>query len=351
MPILHRSRKRATATTAAVGVLVVLLWTAGFAGAEEQRAGGWPPLAGEVAWSLLAVGDTGARPWPIARGRQQLMRVARAMAEEDLRDPVEALVLLGDNFYPDGLRREELDARIRANLSGPFCRFLPTQEVACPVPSRPVPVFAVLGNHDHGSAESPQLQRTEIRRRLPHFLLPEESVRGVELGQGVSLVLYDARELRAAGSFEPLRAALRASAGPWRIAAGHYPLTVRPSDHEGRAAREAIRGLDVPLHLHLAGHRHYLELASGEEPPFLQAIAGTGSNTRPFKEPLEGSLLQAQRPGFVRVDLVDAPDGRRLVVSLVALPDGLRAAPRAEVLARWSVGREGDTRAEPLAGR
>lgn len=336
---------------AAVGALVVL-WTAGFAGeSQPPGASGWPPLAGEVVWSLLAVGDTGARPWPMARSRQQLVRVARAMAEEDLRDPVEALVLLGDNFYPDGLRRDELDERIRANLSGPFCRFLPAPDVTCPVPARPVPVFAVLGNHDHGSAESPHLQRTEIRRRLPHFLLPEEPVRGVELGQGVSLVLYDARELRAAGSFEPLRAALRASAGPWRIAAGHYPLTVRASDHEGRAAREALRGLDVPVHLHLAGHRHYLELASGAAPPYLQAIAGAGSNTRPLKEPLEGSRLQAQRPGFVRVDLVDAEGGRRLVVSVAALPDDLLEAPRAEVLARWSVGREGDTRAEPLPGR
>lgn len=339
-----RTLAAATLLTAALAALV-------FARERRERAvvPAWPPLAGDVTWSLLAVGDTGAPPWWIGRSFQQVVRVGRAMAAEDVRRPADALVLLGDNFYPDGLHARELDARVRANLSEPFCRFLPAPGVPCATPSRPARVLAVLGNHDHKSDESVRLQRTEIRRRLPSFRLPEAPVQTIDLGSQVSIVLYDGVELLAAGSFEPLRAAVRASRGPWRILASHQPLTLRESDEEGRAAREAIRGLGVPVHLHLAGHRHYLELAHTGVPPFLQAVAGSGSNTRPLKAPLEGSVYQARRPGFARADLVTGPDGSRLVVSLVALADSFWDHP--EVVARWSVGLAGDARAEPLAGR
>jgi len=349
---MSRSRRAWILAFTTAAALVLALATLVFARETRQRgeaAPEWPPLAGTAVWSLLAVGDTGAKPWPVAHSLQQVTRVTRAMAAEDQRDPVAALVLLGDNFYPDGLRADELDARVRANLSEPFCRFLPADDVACPFPSRLVPVLAVLGNHDHKRAESPRLQRTEIQRRLPHFLLPAGPVHAMDLGRGVSIVLYDAKELLDAGSFEPLRAAVRGTAGPWRILAGHYPLTHRASDDEGRAAREAIAGLDVPVHLHLAGHRHYLELAHTAGPPFLQAIAGSGSNIRRLKTPLDGSVYQAELPGFARVDLVEGPDGSRLVVSLVALPDGLFASGPPQVAARWSVALDGAARAEPLA--
>lgn len=338
-------------TLAAAALLTAALAAFVFARERRERAAApaWPTLAGDVTWSLLAVGDTGAPPWWIGRSFQQVVRVGRAMAAEDVRNPVDALVLLGDNFYPDGLHARELDARVRANLSEPFCRFLPADGVPCAAPPRTAQVLAVLGNHDRKSDESVRLQRTEIRRRLPSFLLPEASVHAIDLGSQVSIVLYDGAELLAAGSFEPLRAAVRASRGPWRIVASHHPLTLRESDEEGRAAREVIRGLDVPVHLHLAGHRHYLELAHTPAPPFLQAVAGSGSNTRPLKPPLEGSVYQARRPGFARADIVAGPDGSRLVVSLVALADSIWERP--QVVARWSVGPAGDARAEPLADR
>lgn len=311
----------------------------------------WPPLAGERAWSLLAVGDLGAEPWPIGRAHQVSQRVARALTAEDLRAPADALVLLGDNFYPDGLRREELETRVRANLAEPLCRFLPAPDVRCAVAGGSARVLAVLGNHDHKTPESPALQRREIARRLPAWEMPAEAVATVALGHGVSLVLYDGKELLDAGSFAPLQEALRASPGPWRIAASHYPLTRREQDRAGRAARAVFESLDVPVHLHLAGHRHYLELAHTATPPFLQAIAGSGSNTRPRKAPVDGSILQLEQPGFVRADLVAGSDGERLVVSLVALPEGLVVGGRRpRVAARWSVGLKGDARAEPLPG-
>lgn len=345
------SRTRSRIAALALVVLSVLVLAAiAVARAPADDAPIWPPLPGKTVWSLLAVGDTGTKPAPFLRSRQVISRVSRAMAAEDVRRPADALVLLGDNFYPDGLRLEELDERVRVNLIEPFCRFLPSPTFRCPVPARPARVLAVLGNHDHHAAESPRLERTEIARRLPFFFMPAGPVHTMDLGRGVSIVLYDPRELLQAGSFEPLREAIRQATGPWRILASHYPLTRRESDLAGRAARELIAGQGVPVHVHLAGHRHYLELAHGEAPPFLQAIAGSGSSTRLPKEPVDGSVYQAELPGFARVDLVDGAGGERLVVSLVAVPGGVVfGGSRPHVVARWSVGRDGDTRAEPLA--
>lgn len=342
-----RAPSRRVVALALAALLVVALAAITRAPAEDAPI--WPPLAGEPVWSLLAVGDTGARPRPIARSRQIAFRVARAISADDQRAPAAALVFLGDNFYPDGLLREDLDERLRVNLIEPYCRFLPSPTFHCPVSSREARVLAVLGNHDHHADESPQLERTEIARRLPSFFMPAESVHTVDLGPGVSLVLYDGKELLRAGSFEPLREAVRSSAGPWRILASHYPLTRRESDRAGRAAREVIAGVGVPVHVQVAGHRHYLELAHTGTPPFLQAIAGSGSSTRLLKEPVDGSVYQAQLPGFARVDLVDDAKGGRLVVSLVAVPGGIFfGGERPHVVARWSVGRAGDTREEPL---
>jgi len=117
-----------------------------------------------------------------------------------------------------------------------------------------------------------------------------------------------------------------------------------------RVREAALADLDVPVHLHLAGHRHYLELARTGTSPFLQAVAGAGSTVRSLKQPLDGSAYQGMHPGFARVDLVRAPGEDRLVVSLVALPDAFVAVwQRPRVVARASVDLAGAARIEPLA--
>ena len=78
---------------------------------------------GEVLLSLLAVGDTGLEPGESWLTNTQLA-VAAAMEAEDRRRPADALLFLGDNFYPVGLRRHELEERIRWNFVEPYCRFL-----------------------------------------------------------------------------------------------------------------------------------------------------------------------------------------------------------------------------------
>jgi hypothetical protein len=289
--------------------------------------------------ALLAVGDTGRyHPWrPWHEGQRS---VARGMVAEDRRAPVDALVLLGDNFYPDGLLARELVTRIRANLVKPYCRFADlsgprSTEVAeaCELPAeerRPVPILAVLGNHDHNAPESPRLQRDEIPEFLPNWSLPAGAADVVEIAEGLSLVRVDAQLANHPDGAAELRAALERAAGPFRVVALHLPIAI-PEAHlrkryvaEVSRIREALAGARNPPQLVLAGHEHNLQaILLDLGGPALHVIAGGGSNARRVVPPapvFEGRVFAMPATGFARVDLLGQGAEQGLLVSLFHMP-------------------------------
>ena len=77
-----------------------------------------------------------------------------------------------------------------------------------------MPLFAVLGNHDYGKSESPDLQRRVVPEYVASWHMPPGDVEVRELAGGLSLVLVDTnRVLRGHGEREVVRA-LRSSRGP-----------------------------------------------------------------------------------------------------------------------------------------
>jgi hypothetical protein len=284
---------------------------------------------------------------------------------EHARRPADALVLLGDNFYPTGLLERELEWRVRENVVRPYCAFLALDGPdsarvadACEAgrrSHRPTPLYAVLGNHDTDLPESPKLQREAVPRFVPSWRVPSEPVEVVELidadlRPSASLVLYDAAALADAGDVESLRRALSRARGPWRILAGHYPISPK---HPGPWIRRALDEIEERVHLHLAGHDHNLQLGvPAPNDPYLQVVAGSGGSYREVRHAIEGARFAAVQPGFARVDLVGDGDGERLVVSLVGLPASpLAVGAHARVVARWSVDLGGNVREEPVAER
>lgn len=330
-------------------------------GLPAPVVGADPP--GPIRLSFFALGDTGAVPDSIGRTLQTQMRVGRVLEAEQRRRPADAVVLLGDNFYPEGLLEEELEPRVRENVVRPYCGFLaldgPESERvadACE-PSRrgerPVPLYAVLGNHDQKVPESPRLQREVVPRFVPNWHVPAQAIEVIELADsdlqpGVTLILYDPVALAESGDGASLERALRSARGPWRILAGHYPIH---ASHPGPWISKALADIDVPVHLHLAGHEHNLQIGvPAPNSPFLQVVAGSGGSQREPKHPLLGGRFALVQPGFSRVDLVGDGDAARLVVTLVALPVSSLAfwiGPR--VVSRWSVGLNGDVREEPIS--
>ena len=293
-----------------------------------------PP--GEALLSLLAVGDTGRPPERDPEGVR--LQVGAGLASEDRRLPASALLLLGDNFYPKGLQGGELVPRVRENLVRPYCHFLGLDGVrssevadACDEPlsmRHPLPIHAVLGNHDHLADESPGLQRHVVPELVPAFRVPPYWTHEVHFEPGVSVILIDSQKIfhRASERAHFLTEALRASKGPWRIVVAHHPPLVDDQSEDAawvRAAapeiHRAVAEAGVPVHLWLAGHEHNLQLIDGwEGGPSLVAIAGAGSEPRKVRD-LEGVRFAESTPGFARVDLVeraDEPGGQALVVTL-----------------------------------
>lgn len=347
--------QRPVSTFAALAAVVLLI-------SCQPTAIEHPDPPGRIRLSFFALGDTGVVPRGIGRSLQTQMRVAKVVEAEQRRRPADALLLLGDNFYPDGLREVELASRIRENVVRPYCIFLaldgpasPSVADACELArrgDRPVPLYAVLGNHDVELPESPKLQREAIPRFVPSWHVPSGPIEIVELvdddlAASVSLILYDPHTLADEGDVASLDHALREARGPWRILAGHYPIN---SGHPGPWIRKALDSIDVPVHLHLSGHEHNLQVGvppAGD--PFLNVVAGSGGSQRVVKRSLEGSRFELVQPGFTRVDLVGDGDAARLVVTLVALPvSSLAVLSPPRVVQHWSVGLGGDVREEPI---
>ena len=312
--------------------------------------------------SLLALGDTGTE-----RGWVEMLdpglAVADALAREDRASPVDGIVLLGDNFYPDGLRKREFKERLRLNLVDPFCHFIQLTarghgsfEDACDVPveeRHPVPIHALLGNHDYSENESPRLQRKAIPEYVANWDMPESIFEVRELPGGVSLILLDSmRWVRGAGGKE-LIGAVRRSRGPWRIVAAHHPMVDTGSNRvekfEGRLAR-MLTEARVPVHLFLAGHEHNLQVIERpDEWPRLHVVSGSGSSIRELADGDPGRLFALADHGFARIDVTDDPP--HLLTTMYRVPLPILGSAEAEPVARYSVDPDGNVSELPLPRR
>jgi hypothetical protein len=313
-----------------------------------------PPAAAR--FSLLAVGDTGHRAKRFAWLTPQ-RAVGDALEATHRERPADLLALLGDNFYPDGLEARELEPRIAENLVAPYCAFLDLTaplsarvEASCPLPAarrRPVPVRAVLGNHDWRAPESPDLQQDAIPRYLANWRLQKGGAYVEEAAAGVSVVFFDSTHGRTREGLVRLTEALASARGPWRVVVAHHPIDASP---KGALVREAIAAAGVPVHLWLAGHEHNLQLGEPGAPgPALQVVAGGGSHATGLKYDLPGRRVFRRSLGYARVDLVPGGAGASedaLVVALVAVRPFPAARWRpARLAARFAVALDGTVRA------
>jgi hypothetical protein len=339
------------------GVLIAVALTLGvFALRTPTAPSGETPQV-----SFFALGDTGATPrWLAFASRQRA--VGRALAAEDARSPADALVLLGDLFYDDGLREQELAHRVRENIVAPYCGFAdlsgPRSEYvrgSCPHGGGAGrPIYAVLGNHDVTTEESRRLAIEAVSPFVANFELSGEPATWVALADRVSLVLFDSNQLQNGGDTEPLSAALRAAPGPWRILVAHHPIGTRGREDEyTKSVRSAVRESGVAVQLMLAGHEHNLQVVAQDDPgPRLVVVSGAGSRPRDVQTKSRTRLFAFDDLGFARIDLLGRGAGERLQVTLFATsrwPAILGFPP--DVLGRWSVTSEGAVAVEPLAIR
>jgi hypothetical protein len=267
-------------------------------------------------------------------------RVGEAMSREDRRAPVQALLLLGDNFYGSGVTPSTLERRVGENLAAPYCYFLTLTSLGrdklhdychlAPEQTHPIPFLAVLGNHDTGRGDAVLLQRHGIAEYLGNWVMPEDA-HSYELGAGVSLIAYHSSPIAHGKPATALIRALQESKGPWRILAAHHPIAdsgaaLHPDD--AKVVLDAIAAVGKPVHLMLAGHQHSLQAIRSPGAALHIISGGGGAEIRHISPTPADRLFAEARYGFVRVDVTrDA-----LEVTLLSLfgPFDKTAEPRAK---------------------
>lgn len=214
---LFRSRRRTAAVFAVVIPLVAvgeyvrqIPVTFGSRAIEVDtalgRIGRTPdPSPGVI--KLLVVGDTGL-------GSPGQGRVAELLETLCAREGADALIMLGDNFYYDGVKSVDdplWDERFHTYYDSPCLKGLR--------------VFPVLGNHDYDGSPRAQIRYTETsagRWNMPSraYTVFFDEILAVS---AVDTNFPDRCYLSWICSLDWLESALKAFRTPWRIAVGHHP--------------------------------------------------------------------------------------------------------------------------------
>ncbi|MBF0127428.1 MAG: metallophosphoesterase [Magnetococcales bacterium] len=270
--------------------LVLLCWMTLLA---EGRAG---PSRADVVF--FALGDQGS-------GSEDQRRVAQAMERVAARSGgVDFVLLLGDNFYPDGVvsvRDPQWQTKFEQIYTGPILDG--------------TPFYPIIGNHDARSSVEAQVEYGQKRHGSGRWRM---GGRNGLLDQGggadgkrplVRLVLLDAT-LSLAEQNRFLQASfVPSSAQPvWRLVASHYPL--RSSGAHGDSKEllndflPALRSVGVDVHL--SGHDHHLELLRPPGEPVYVVSGAGGFSLYPLKNRRPWSEFVARKYGFVRVAVTRA---------------------------------------------
>ncbi|MBF0455743.1 MAG: metallophosphoesterase [Magnetococcales bacterium] len=276
-------------------VSLFLLWavTALFSTSSYGQVTLPPSLLSQSTLVFYALGDQGS-------GSTAQRQVAATMEEEAQRaGDLDFILLLGDNFYPNGVLSiddPQWKSKFETIYTGPTLSTLP--------------FIAVLGNHDHRGNQDAQVlysQRALGSKRWKMF----DRVFAVNLGQVdgkplvrlVGLDTTDKKSFNRQGQFLRTVFSNNQKNPVWRIAAGHHPLySIGPHGPTLAMHQQLLPAMvETKIDLYLAGHDHNLQLISHPNAP-LQVVSGGGGKSLYSLEREEDELdFALSQYGFVRV--------------------------------------------------
>ena len=299
------------AAAASLGALVLLgwLWSSAaskppayvvegeevpnFGKSRVEGARRLPPLEeirfadGAPSVSFFAIGDTGY-------AGEILHANVRSMQRRAERQPVAFVLLLGDNFYPEGVGSTD-DRLWREVFEQPFADLA-------------VPFHAVLGNHDHRGRYGAQIEYTKKseRWRMPArwytFSVP---VKGGLEAQFFALDTQPIHRGWAEAKEEQdwLETELGTSKARWKIVFGHHPILSHGS--HGETAELLARVAPIlerhEVDLVVSGHDHDLQILRAKK-GWIQVVSGAGSSTRD-SEWDEDTLCALAEPGYAWIGI------------------------------------------------
>lgn len=218
-------------------------------------------LLGAFAQRLAVIGDWGAQS-------PHRSLIAGAMNEQHRQKPFDALLTVGDNFYPVG---------------EPILRYVED------LPQ--VRIYPAFGNHDV-PALAKQLELFGVEQ--PFYSAKLENVE--------VFVVYSENFSQAQRRW--LEAALQASKAPWKIVALHRPLYSSGLHGGARSLRQSIEPLltQYRVPLVLAGHEHSYERLEAKGIVHI-VTGGGGAWLRNFRAVQPQSKVRLVSPNYLTLEV------------------------------------------------
>jgi 3',5'-cyclic AMP phosphodiesterase CpdA len=202
---------------------------------------------------FLAIADSGS-------GNTSQQAVADRMAELHRRQPVDLVVMAGDNIYPDGNL-----ARVESAFTRPYRALL----------TAGVPFHAVLGNHDIRTANGdPQVSYAPFGMKGRWYALRRGPVEFFLIDTNVNA--------RWQHQMPWLKKALTASTAPWKVVVGHHPIYSAGFYGDDRSAIARLTPLfrQQGVQLYINGHEHNYERTQPIDGTTYLIVGGGGATLR-----------------------------------------------------------------------
>jgi len=245
---------------------------------------------------FLALGDQGT-------GRDGQRAVAAAMGRAAADDSAQFVLLLGDNFYPSGVKSasdEQWNEKFESMYSSP---------------SLQIPFYAVLGNHDYYSNPSAQIEYSRLGGRWTMPSRYYSFARSVDETTQVQFICLDTTPLDAERTEETeegvlldsmdyrtqvawLEQQLQESIARWKIVIGHHALYSGGThgDNPGLIALLEPVFRKYGVDLYLAGHDHHLEMKKPING--IHYVISGGGGTHRSVTWMDNALYAATNMGF-----------------------------------------------------
>ena len=222
--------------------------------------------------SFIVIGDWGRR------GQFFQKNVAQLISEL----PKDAVISVGDNFYPEGIVNE-MDPH----------QYESWQDIYQP----DVPWYLSLGNHDHRGDASAQTKIDLAWWNMPDYVYEFELC-------GHSFVVLDSTAMT--DEKWELAASLLSKDNPKKWLVAHHPIYSAgyhnnvPKEYFSKV-KELYKKYNVQAIL--SGHDHTLQYIEHDD--IRQVISGTGSSTYYTQRPQEGLEFMASEPGIFHIHIDD----------------------------------------------
>ena len=227
------------------------------AGLITSSAGGWIARAQtNSAAHVLVTADTGS-------GNAEQFANGKQMAAIHRQRPVDAVILGGDNIYPDGNLAE-----VEAKFTKPYAALLQAG----------VPFHAVLGNHDIRTGNGdPQISYKPFGMKGRWYTIRQGPVEFFMLDTNMN----------APWQFQMpwLKKALASSTAPWKVVVGHHPIYSAGlyGDDPNAIARLTPVFAKYGVQLYINGHEHSYERTRSINGTTYLITGGGGAYLRPIQ--------------------------------------------------------------------